>query len=61
MYPRKYKLTELDCDSVIPLSQERNPTVYGLPHNVRVVPVIPVYIEVYVLFMFLYVGSYLFI
>ena len=38
--------------------------MYGLPKNVRVVPVIIVCIYVflpYVLFMFLYVGSYLLI
>ena len=38
--------------------------MYGLPHNVRVVHVIPVCIKVvlpYVLFVFLYVGSYLLI
>ena len=38
--------------------------MYGLPKNVRVVPVIPVCIEEFiplVLFMFMYVGSYLLI
>ena len=38
--------------------------MHGLPMNVRVVPVIPVCIHVfipYVLFMFEYVGSYLLI
>ena len=34
--------------------------MYGLPKNVRVVPVIQVFLP-YVLFMFLYVGSYLLI
>ena len=34
--------------------------MYGLPKNVRVVPVLPVFIP-YVLFMFMYVGSYLLI
>ena len=38
--------------------------MYGLPKSVSVVPVIPMSVKVllpYVLFMFLYVGSYLLI
>ena len=38
--------------------------MYGLPKNVCVVPVIPVSVQMlipYVLFVLLYVGSYLFI
>ena len=38
--------------------------MYGLPYNVSVVPVVPVSVKMllpYILFVFLYVGSYLLI